>query len=332
MSGHNFAVQAPGRADQDVPTYERASLTHEMPAARQDLTTATTHDPATPAQVAAAALHGVLAAHDRAGTALFLPGDDRTLAPDVRPVTPGSPLSTLLELDPVAPLPEDVRTLPVPGVALLLTEDEQSFAPGAGALDAADVVVHLDLTAEPATATWVYDADSYTEPVIAAHARSFELLLTGLADRLPGTVEDVRRPSGPQLVRLAPARSARRTESDTERLLAEIWSGFLGFDEIGPDDDFFALGGDSTNATRMMARITEQWGVRVHPDDFYTESTLAALAATVDRLTTGSGHTADLSLPQISAGSGGGVVSFGQERLWFLDELSGGGALYNVPF
>ncbi|WP_189112009.1 acyl carrier protein, partial [Streptomyces camponoticapitis] len=323
MSGHNYAVQAPGRADQDVPTYERASLSHEMPAARQDLTTATTHHPATPAQVAAAALHGVLATHDRAGTALFLPGGDRTLAPDVRPVTPGTPLSMLLELAPVAPVPEDVRTLPAPGVALLLTEDEQASTPTAGALDAADVVVHLDLTAEPATATWVYDVDSYTEPVVAAHARAFELLLTRLAGRFPGTVEDVRRSSGPQLARLAPARGTRRAESDTERLLADLWSDFLGFDEIGPDDDFFALGGDSTNATRMMVRINEQWGVRVDPDEFYTESTLAALAAEVDRLTAGSGRTADLSLPQVPAGSGGGVVSFGQERLWFLDELSG---------
>ncbi|WP_329380037.1 non-ribosomal peptide synthetase [Streptomyces sp. NBC_01716] len=36
--------------------------------------------------------------------------------------------------------------------------------------------------------------------------------------------------------------------------------------------------------------------------------------------------------PVPGGGVGAGVVSFGQERLWFLDELVGGGALYNAPF
>lgn len=42
--------------------------------------------------------------------------------------------------------------------------------------------------------------------------------------------------------------------------------------------------------------------------------------------------SAESFVPSVSACPVPGVVSFGQERMWFLDELVGGGALYNAPF
>ncbi|SCF41194.1 amino acid adenylation domain-containing protein [Micromonospora marina] len=43
-----------------------------------------------------------------------------------------------------------------------------------------------------------------------------------------------------------------------ERLVAEVWAELLGTERIGRDDSFFALGGDSLLATRLVSRLRER--------------------------------------------------------------------------
>lgn len=45
-----------------------------------------------------------------------------------------------------------------------------------------------------------------------------------------------------------------------EEKLIRIWQEILGVDHISPNDDFFALGGDSLLAVRLMARIEREFG------------------------------------------------------------------------
>jgi len=72
----------------------------------------------------------------------------------------------------------------------------------------------------------------------------------------------------------------------TEERLAEIWSRLLPGDgsrgEIGREDDFFAVGGDSLLAARLMFRIGEAFGVELGLAAFYQRRTLAACAAAID--------------------------------------------------
>ncbi|MGK8557548.1 amino acid adenylation domain-containing protein [Nocardia gipuzkoensis] len=70
----------------------------------------------------------------------------------------------------------------------------------------------------------------------------------------------------------APAVTAPRTAA--QRHVAAVWSQVLGVRDIGCEHDFFALGGDSLLATRMIARFP---GARLA--DLYTHRTLAAFAA-----------------------------------------------------
>lgn len=47
------------------------------------------------------------------------------------------------------------------------------------------------------------------------------------------------------------------------RILEETWKDLLGVDVVGPDDDFFELGGDSILAIQMVARLGSQgWSIR----------------------------------------------------------------------
>ncbi|MFN3389764.1 MAG: condensation domain-containing protein, partial [Allosphingosinicella sp.] len=69
--------------------------------------------------------------------------------------------------------------------------------------------------------------------------------------------------------------------TDTTRAAAELcrlWSQMLGV-EAGPDDDFFALGGDSITAMRMLSRAQPILGRRVRFSAFRDAPTVAALVA-----------------------------------------------------
>jgi acyl carrier protein len=103
----------------------------------------------------------------------------------------------------------------------------------------------------------------------------FPLNASGKVDRraLPAPDHDTRGPA-------TPPRGA------TEERLAQIWSLLLPKDstrgEIGREDDFFAFGGDSLLAARLIFRIAEAFGVELGLAAFYQTRTLAACAAAID--------------------------------------------------
>ncbi len=70
--------------------------------------------------------------------------------------------------------------------------------------------------------------------------------------------------------------------TDTERRLVEIWSSVLSVDEIGVEDDFFALGGHSLMAMRVMSRVQDEFGVKLLLRAVFDHPTVAALAEAID--------------------------------------------------
>jgi acyl transferase domain-containing protein len=87
----------------------------------------------------------------------------------------------------------------------------------------------------------------------------------------------------------APASAAspapgRAGEPDSVVLLFEE---VLGTSGVGPDDDFFGLGGDSLVAAQLAVRLEEVFAVTVPLDDVFDHPTPAALAAVVAALMAG---------------------------------------------
>ncbi len=60
-----------------------------------------------------------------------------------------------------------------------------------------------------------------------------------------------------------------------------MWQELLGADSIGPDDDFFDLGGHSLMAIRLMTRIKRDFGVRFDLSTIFEASTVSLLAARI---------------------------------------------------
>jgi acyl carrier protein len=63
-----------------------------------------------------------------------------------------------------------------------------------------------------------------------------------------------------------------------EQALCLEWSDILGLEQVGIDDDFFALGGHSLMATRLRSRIAEHFGVEVRVADLFRATTVRRLA------------------------------------------------------
>lgn len=66
-----------------------------------------------------------------------------------------------------------------------------------------------------------------------------------------------------------------------EEIVAGVWADVLEVDGVGVDDDFFAIGGHSLNATRAVARLRSSLGIELALVDLLECPTPAALAARI---------------------------------------------------
>jgi amino acid adenylation domain-containing protein/non-ribosomal peptide synthase protein (TIGR01720 family) len=114
-----------------------------------------------------------------------------------------------------------------------------------------------------------------------------------------------------------------------EEMLAAVWCEVLGAGRVGASDDFFELGGHSLRAMQVVARIRELFGVSLPLRAFFEGSTVAELATRVEEAR----RAGEPILPPVVPveHDGPAPLSFGQERLWFVDRLQPGTATYNVP-
>jgi len=67
-------------------------------------------------------------------------------------------------------------------------------------------------------------------------------------------------------------------EAPLEILINDIWRRLLGRDDIGMDDDFFEIGGDSLQATEMLLELEEITHHRIAPSEVAAELTIRQLS------------------------------------------------------
>ncbi|HSF39926.1 MAG TPA: non-ribosomal peptide synthase/polyketide synthase, partial [Thermoanaerobaculia bacterium] len=109
-----------------------------------------------------------------------------------------------------------------------------------------------------------------------------------------------------------------------EATLAGIWAEVLELPGVGAEDDFFALGGNSLSAARVLARIRETLGVGLPQRALFEAPTVARLAALL------ADRAPDTAGPAIPV-AGHLVTSPAQEAMWFADRLNGGLPVFNIP-
>jgi len=70
----------------------------------------------------------------------------------------------------------------------------------------------------------------------------------------------------------------------TEKRVASILAPLLGLAEVGVEDNFFFLGGNSLLGTQVIARLREAFGVEVSLLTLFDHPTVAGIAAEVEQL------------------------------------------------
>ncbi|KMO26990.1 phosphopantetheine-binding protein [Methylobacterium aquaticum] len=81
----------------------------------------------------------------------------------------------------------------------------------------------------------------------------------------------------------APATSRHiAPQTETERVLAGIWRDVLGLPQVGISENFFAVGGDSIQAIRVVSRLRERFDRLLTPRDVFALPTIAEFARRLD--------------------------------------------------
>jgi amino acid adenylation domain-containing protein len=119
----------------------------------------------------------------------------------------------------------------------------------------------------------------------------------------------------------------RRT---TEELVAGMWEEILQVREVGLHEDFFDLGGHSLLATQLASRVRAVFKIDLQLSVLFERPTVAGLSEHIDAVLVQGGGTPPPPFERVER-DGPLPLSFAQQRLWFLDQLEPGTALYNVP-
>ncbi len=71
--------------------------------------------------------------------------------------------------------------------------------------------------------------------------------------------------------------------TSVEHRLGQLWEQLIGIADIGQDEDFFDIGGNSLAAVQLVARIHETFGVQLSVGAIFEEGTIRQLAGAIDR-------------------------------------------------
>ncbi|WP_175510356.1 non-ribosomal peptide synthetase [Micromonospora phaseoli] len=114
---------------------------------------------------------------------------------------------------------------------------------------------------------------SYMVPERVVGVVDLPLTANGKVDRRALTAQVTAEPD---------ERADESPRGDSEKLVAEIWSEVLDCDRIGRNQSFFALGGDSLLATRLVETLRLRHGIELSLRQLFLAPTVAQLADVFD--------------------------------------------------
>ncbi|MBF6330409.1 non-ribosomal peptide synthetase [Nocardia transvalensis] len=139
-------------------------------------------------------------------------------------------------------------------------------------------------------------------------------------------------PNGKLDTRALPAPVAQTAGAQTraprtpiEEIVAAQFAELLGVERVGLDDDFFALGGHSLTAARLVVRLQQTLGAEVSIRTLFDAPTVAELVRQLGENRSARPALAPRQRPELVP------LSFAQQRLWFLWKWEGPSPTYNIP-
>jgi amino acid adenylation domain-containing protein len=134
---------------------------------------------------------------------------------------------------------------------------------------------------------------------------------------------------------LEEARREKKTEvrprTPVEEIVAGIWSEVLRVRQVGVEENFFELGGHSLLATQIISRIRESLHVELPLRALFESPRLSDLARRIEQEGKAEqGKSETVPLRRVSREEDL-PLSYSQQRMWMLEQLSAGSAAFNLP-
>ena len=178
-----------------------------------------------------------------------------------------------------------------------------------------------DLPSVPEIRTFIeIKLPAYMVPSVFYQVENFPLSSTGKVDRralLKLKGQALHNPS---------ANGSPRTE--LERQLCKVWSDRIHLPEaeIGVEDDFFVLGGDSLTGVRILMDLKQKVGIELPMKALFEHATIKDLAAHISS----SEPSTSFEIPRWD-GNGTLPLSPYQEQIWLHQQLALEVPFYNEP-
>ncbi|EKV29841.1 Long-chain-fatty-acid--CoA ligase [Caenispirillum salinarum AK4] len=206
-----------------------------------------------------------------------------------------------------------LRTLPEVVDALVTAH----AAPDGDKVLCAYIVSRADVPLETIRAHLSVVFPDFMIPSHVVSLREFPLSPNGKIDR--------KRLPAPDAMAKARASAYVAPATDSEQALAAVWAEVLGVDQVGRDDDFFALGGHSLKATQVVSRVHKRLGLELSLREVFGHPTLRAQAALLADRERRSATVITPVPPAVDY-----EVSHSQRRLWVLHQLEEAPVAYTI--
>ncbi|HMS73958.1 non-ribosomal peptide synthetase [Gordonia sp. (in: high G+C Gram-positive bacteria)] len=229
----------------------------------------------------------------------------------------------------------DAAITSIDGVETAITEPQTAPGPAtSAATDLRTVLVgYFTGTADPAEIRERLHTllPAHMVPAAIMHLDALPLTSSGKINREELPVPVLR--SGPYSPPGTPA----------EERVAAAFAACARAERAGRDDDFFALGGDSLAATRLVAELGHEFGIDIPVRWVFESPTVATLAR---RLDDASAVAADSAAMEDAAGGPGRLpmlrhstsdgnivpVSPQQKRMWIVNRFDTESTIFHIPF
>src|SRR5215212_630318 len=161
----------------------------------------------------------------------------------------------------------------------------------------------------------------YMLPAAIVPLKSFPLTRNGKVDRF--------KLPAPDEIEMQQSKTFVGPRTPVEEIVADIWAKLFRIKQVSRRDNFFELGGHSLLATQVIARVRKLFSVEVAVRALFESPTVAALAQQIEMEIKAGPEKRVAPIERVSR-EGPIPVSFAQQRLWFLHELTPESTAYQL--
>jgi amino acid adenylation domain-containing protein len=120
-------------------------------------------------------------------------------------------------------------------------------------------------------------------------------------------------------------------QTKTQQTIHELWCELLKLEKISISENFFKIGGHSLLATQLISKIESNLGKEISLQKIFENPTIESLSKYIEEISISAKSKDSFAIIDKIDKNGLQPLSSSQKRMWFVDQLEGANASYNIP-